>query len=234
MNGDGKRKTAKKAFKSTIPVMTGYLVLGFAFGILLEDKGYSFWWALLMSTTIYAGSMQFVALNLLSGGATLLSAALMTLFVNARHLIYGISMLGKYRNTGKIKPYLIFALTDETYALLCGEPPAGTDRRRYYLLVSLFDQIYWVAGSLAGALAGSALSFNTAGIDFAMTALFVVIYTEQWLSSKDKFPAITGIIVTLLCLVIFGAEQFLIPSMIIIALALSVRGAFAGKGKADE
>lgn len=179
------KQLMKTVVLSTIPVMTGYLILGMAFGILLADKGYSFLWALLMSTTIYAGSMQFVAVDLLSNGAAFLSAGIMTLLVNARHLVYGISMLTKYQGMGKAKPYLVFALTDETYALLCGEVAEGVDRKWFYLLVSACDQLYWVTGSVLGTLIGSALTINTAGIDFAMTALFVVIFVEQWLTSRD-------------------------------------------------
>lgn len=221
--GNDKKQTLKTVILATVPVMTGYLILGMAFGILLVDKGYHIGWALLMSTTIYAGSMQFVAVDLLSGGATLLSAAIMTLLVNARHLIYGISMLEKYRNTGKLKPYLMFSLTDETYALLCGGVPDGMERKRYYFLVSLFDQIYWIIGSIVGALVGSALTIDTTGIDFAMTALFVVIFVEQWLTSKDHGPALLGFGTTLLCLIFWGVDQFLIPSMMAIVCLLSLR-----------
>ena len=219
----------KTVLLSTIPVMTGYIILGIAFGILLADKGYSVWWALLMSTTIFAGSMQFVAVDLLSGGAALVSAAIMTLLVNARHLIYGISMLNKYRSTGKAKPYLIFSLTDETYALLCTGAPEGVEEKWYYLLVSALDQFYWIAGSLLGALIGGALTMDTSGIDFAMTALFVVIFVEQWLTDKDHIPALLGLGITLLCLVIWGTEGFLIPAMVFILLALSVREVIRGR-----
>ena len=217
------RQQLKTIIFSTIPVMTGYIVLGTAFGILLADKGYSVWWALLMSTTIFAGSMKFVSVDLLSGGATLVSAAIMTLLVNARHLVYGISMLNKYRSIGKAKPYLIFSLTDETYALLCGGIPEGVDEKRYYLLVSALDQFYWIAGSVLGALIGGALTMDTTGIDFAMTALFVVIFVEQWLTEKDHYPALLGLGISLFCLVIWGAERFLIPAMVLIVLVLSVR-----------
>lgn len=223
------KQLLKTVVRTTIPVMAGYLILGMAFGILLADKGYSVLWALLMSTTIYAGSMQFVAVDLLSSGAAFLSAAMMTLLVNARHLVYGISMLGKYRNMGKAKPYLVFALTDETYALLCGDPPEGVDRKWFYLMVSACDQLYWIAGSVLGALIGSALTINTAGIDFAMTALFVVIFVEQWLTSRDHFPALLGLGLTLLCLLIWGTEQFLIPAMILIVFVLSAREVLRGR-----
>ena len=161
-NGKDEREmTAKYAFKQSIPIMAGYIVLGMGFGVLLEAKGYGVLWAIAMSVFIYAGSMQYVAIDLITGGAAVIAVALMTLMVNARHLFYGISMLDKYKDTGKYKPYLILALTDETYSLVCsGEIPDGVDRNKYYFLVSLFDQIYWVLGSVAGSVLGSVLNFN--------------------------------------------------------------------------
>ena len=151
-------KTLRYAFARTLPIMAGYLVLGLGFGVLLQSKGYGWGWSLAMSTLIYAGSMQYITIDLLAGGASLISAALMTLMVNARHLFYGISMLQRYKNTGAAKPYLIFALTDETYSVVCsGDVPEGVDQNRYYLFASLFDQIYWVAGSVTGTLLGTVL-----------------------------------------------------------------------------
>ena len=226
------KQLLKTVVLTTVPVMAGYLILGMAFGILLADKGYNVLWALLMSTTIYAGSMQFVAVDLLSSGAAFLSAALMTLLVNARHLVYGISMLTKYRDMGKAKPYLVFALTDETYALLCGDPPEGVDRKWFYLLVSACDQVYWIVGSVLGTLIGSALTINTDGIDFAMTALFVVIFVEQWLTNRDHVPALLGLGLTLVCLLIWGTERFLIPAMVLIVLVLSAREVIRGRREA--
>ena len=213
--------TVKHAFKQSVPIMAGYIVLGMGFGVLLESKGYGVLWAIAMSVFIYAGSMQYVAINLITGGASLIATALMTLMVNARHLFYGISMLDKYKNTGKYKPYLIFALTDETYSLVCsGKIPEGVDRNKYYFLVSLFDQVYWVIGSVIGSVVGSVLNFNTAGIDFSMTALFLVVFVEQWKSTKDRASAITGVVVSVVCLLIFGAGNFVIPAMISITVIL--------------
>lgn len=218
-----KKNTFKAAFIASLPVMAGYLLLGFGFGVLLQSKGYSFVWAGLMSLTIYAGSMQYVAVDLLGSGAALISAALITLVVNARHLFYGISMLDKYKHTGRKKPFLIFMLTDETYSLLCtGSVPEGADATWYYLFVSALNHVYWITGSVFGALAGSALSFNSRGIEFAMTALFIVIFTEQWLSTKNHLPAIIGMFVTLVCLLVFGPDNFIIPSMMGIAAALTL------------
>lgn len=218
-----KGKTFLTAFQNTLPIMAGYLVLGAGFGILLKTKGYGVVWAFLMSVFIYAGSMQYVAIDLLSGGATLISAALMTLMVNARHLFYGISMLDKYQDMGAAKPYLVFSLTDETYSLVCtGKVPKGADKRSYFLWVSLLDQSYWVIGSVAGSLIGGLITFNTTGIDFSMTALFVVVFVEQWRETKDHTGALVGVLASLLCLLIFGAESFLIPSMIAITVILTV------------
>ena len=217
------RKTLKYSFLATLPVMAGYLVLGLGFGILLYDKGYSFWWAIFMSVGIYAGSMQYVGAELLAAGTGLLPAALMTLMVNARHLFYGVSMVDKYRDMGKAKPYLIYSLTDETYSLVCDATlPEDVDRKGYYILVSLLDEGYWVLGSFLGGLLGSALTMNTAGIDFAMTALFVVIAVEQWEKAKTHVPAMLGFGISVLCLVIFGASNFLIPSMLAISVLLLV------------
>lgn len=216
--------TAKKAFTASLPVTAGYFVLGSAFGVLLSDKGYSFVWAFAMSLFIYAGSMQYVAISLLTGGASLISTALMTFMVNLRHLFYGISMLKKYSGTGKYRPYLIFSLTDETYALVVNGAPEGTDEHLYYFLLSLFDHCYWVAGSTIGGLIGAALTFDTTGIDFAMTALFVTIFLEQLLAAEDYFPAITGVLATVLSLILFGPDTFLIPAMLLISVILTVYG----------
>ena len=216
-----KMKTLRRAFLASVPVMAGYIVLGTAYGILLADKGYSLVWGLAQSLLVFAGSMQFVGINLLAGGVSLVSAAVMTLLVNARHLFYGFTMLEKYRNTGKMKPYLIFGLTDETFALVVNDAPAGVDRNLYFFLVTLFDQCWWVTGTLIGCLAGSAMTFNTEGIDFAMTALFVVIFTEQLLQADDYVPAITGVAASLLSLLLFGPDRFLIPAMLAITAVLS-------------
>lgn len=217
------RKLLKAALINTLPVMAGYMVLGFGFGIISSKNGYGILWALAMSGFIYAGSMQYVAVSLLTSGASLISAALTTLMVNARHLFYGISMIEKYRNAGKKKLYMIFALTDETYSLVCtGECPEGEDYHTYCFWLSLMNQSYWVAGSLLGAVVGSAIEFNSAGIDFAMTALFVTVFVEQWLSTKNHLPALIGLGASIVCLVFFGNGNFLIPSMIAITVFLAL------------
>lgn len=215
------KATIKAAFLDTIPIMTGYLFLGFGFGIVLQQSGYGLPWALAMSLFVYAGSMQFVTVGLLTGGVGLLTAALTTFAVNARHLFYGISMVDAYKGTGKKKPYLIFGLTDETYSLVSrGVIPAEADRHWYWLLVTAMDQCYWVTGSLAGVLAGSVLPFDFEGVDFALTALFVTIFVEQWLTARDHRPALAGVGASTLCLLIFGTDRFLIPAMLVIAAVL--------------
>lgn len=216
-------KAFKAAFPHTLPVMAGYIFLGIGFGILLESKGFSFWWALFMSVIIYAGSMQYAAIDLLSGGATFLYTAMMTLIIQIRHLFYGLSMIEKYKNASKAKPLLIHELSDETYSLVCScEPPKDVDPTLFYLFISMLDQSYWIIGCTVGGLLGSMISFNTKGIDFVMTALFIVIFTNQWLETKDHRPALTGVICSVICVVLFGADRFIIPAMVSIALVLTV------------
>ena len=217
------KKLIKTAFVKSLPVMAGYVVLGIGFGILLKKAGYGVFWSFLMSFSIYAGSMQYVAISLLTSGASLISAALTTLMVNARHLFYGVSMIEKYKDAGKKKPYLIFALTDETYSLLCGEDyPEGEDPHWYAFFISVFNQFYWVAGCVIGSILGAMITFNTAGIDFAMTALFVTVFVEQWLTTKNHLPAVAGLACSIVCLLIFGSDSFLIPTMISITLVLAL------------
>lgn len=215
--------TIKQAFYRSIPVMAGYIVLGIGFGILMRGAGYGVLWTASMSAFIYAGSMQYVGVGLLTGGASVLTTAMTTIMVNARHLFYSISMIDNYKDAGKYKPYMIFALTDETYSLLCdGTVPDGVEPELYRFLVSLFDHSYWVSGSIIGSLLGAVLPFSTEGIEFSMTALFVASFTEQWLTTKDHVPALTGFLCTLLCLVVFGPGRFLIPAMLLITLVLTI------------
>ena len=228
------KRTIRKAFTKSLPVMAGYMVLGIGFGILLKDAGYGLFWAFFMSLTIYAGSMQYVAVPFLASGASLITVALTTLMVNARHLFYGLTMIDKYKTAGKKKPYLIFSLTDETYSLLCtDEIPDGVDRHWYQLLVSLFDQCYWILGSVLGSLLKELLAFDTAGIDFSMTALFVTVFVEQWLSTKNHWPAVIGLASAAACLVIFGPDSFLLPTMIAITISLLLLRK-SGKGEGKE
>ena len=207
-----------RAIHDTLPVMTGYVVLGIGFGILLSTKGYGVFWALLTGLAIYSGTMQFVCIDMFTAGTGLISAAGTALMVSARHIFYGISMSERY---GKIhglkKAYMIYALTDETYSLVC-----ESDDEDYCFWVSLLDQSYWVIGGVTGALLGEIIPFNTKGIDFALTALFVSICVEQWLNAENHYPAIIGLTSSVLCLMIFGAGNFLIPAMIAITVMLFV------------
>ena len=213
----------RRAFVATLPVMAGYVVLGTGFGILFQSKGYGLFWAAAMSLFIYAGSMQYLAVDLLTGGVSLIAAAVTTLMVNARHLFYGISMIGKYQNMGPCKPYLIFGLTDETYSLNCIDLPQDiTNAPLYYFLVTLLDQSYWVLGTVIGSLLGQIIPFSTEGIDFSLTALFITVFVEQWKSTKDHVPAIIGLAASVVCLMIFGTGNFLIPTMILITLCLTL------------
>ena len=214
----------KRAFLSTLPVLTGYLVLGFGFGIVLKASGFGVPVAVAMSLFIYAGSMQYAAVGLLLSGASLVTIALTALAVNARHLFYGISMLEPYRGVGAIKPYLIFSLTDETYSLVCNPPEEISEkgRRVYYGLVSVLNHSYWVLGTLLGALVGAFVHFNSEGIDFALTALFLTVFVDQWMHAKRYVPALIGVGASVVSLIVFGADRFLIPAMLVIALVLSL------------
>lgn len=213
----------KTVFLDTVPVMTGYLFLGISFGILLGETGYGLPWAVAMAVFMYAGSAQFLAVGLLANHASILSSAIAIFLLNARHIFYGISLIDTYKGTGKKKPYLIFALTDETYSLVTqNQPPEGMKRATYCLLVSAFDHLYWIVGCAIGALAGNILPISFEGIEFVLTALFVTLFVEQWLSNKNHRPAIIGVASTVLCLLIFGKDIFLIPSMVIIAVLLTV------------
>ncbi len=215
------KATLKKALIDTLPIMTGYVFLGFGFGIIMKQAGYGLLWSLALSLFTFAGSMQYVTVGLLSQGVSLLTAALTTVAVNARHIFYGISMVDAYKGMGKVKPYLIFGLTDETYSLVArGTVPEGVDKKWYWFFVTLFDQSWWVLGTILGACVGSLLKINYEGIDFALTALFVTIFVEQWLSTKDHRPALIGVGASVVCLLIFGGDGFLIPAMAVIAGAL--------------
>ena len=200
----------------------------------MQRNGFGVFWAGAMSLFIYAGSMQYVAVSLLTSGAGLLTAAMTAFVVNARHLFYGISMVDAYKGMGKNKPYLIFGLTDETYSLVSQlQIPEGVSRKGYCFCVTLFDHMYRVSGTILGSLAGTLLPINYEGVDFALTALFVTIFVEQWLSTKNHWPAIIGVAVTALCLILFGTEIFLIPSMLIIAASLTLMRK-TGKGASHD
>lgn len=216
------RRAFRAAFPATVPVLMGYLSIGIAFGLMLEAIGYNVIWAFFMSLTIYAGSGQYMGVELLSTGAALGSVAVLTLILNFRHLVYGLSMLEKFRGMGLRKLYMIFSLTDETYALLSSaRAPAGVEEHDYYFAVSMLDHSYWILGSVLGSVLGSALGVDTTGVDFAMTALFLVIAVGQWKKAGSHLPALLGGAATLFSLMLVGAEEMLLPALGMIVLALT-------------
>lgn len=225
------------AFRQSIPVMLGYIFLGIAFGLLLQDAGYSFIWAFFISVIVYAGSMQFVLVSLLTGGAGLLYTAVMTFFINGRHLFYGLSFVEKYKKMGKACPYMVFSLTDETYSVLCGtKVPEELEEDKVFFWISLLDHSYWVMGSVLGALAGSYITFDTTGIDFSMTALFLVIVTEQWQEQRSHFSAITGVVCGVIWLLLLGPDRFILPALCsCVVILLAGRGSVVNRlGKQKE
>lgn len=216
------RKAMAAAFPTTVPVLMGYLAIGMAFGLMLNAAGYNVIWAFFMSLTIYAGSGQYLGVTLLATGAALLEVAMLTLILNFRHLVYGLSMLEKFRGIkGFRKFYLIFSLTDETYALLSSaQVPIGVRPTDFYLSVAVLNHFYWIAGTVIGGVAGALLQFNTEGIDFAMTALFVVIAVDQWKTYKSHLPALLGLGATVVSLLLLGPDRMLPPALAVIVLAL--------------
>lgn len=227
---DMMKKAFKAAFPHTIPIFAGFWFLGMTYGIYMNVSGFSFWYPMLMSLTIFAGSMEFVAVNLLLGAFNPLQALAMTLMINARHLFYGISMLDKYRGTGWKKFYLIFGMCDESFSInYTAEIPEGTDRGWFMFFVTLLNQFYWFFGATLGGIFGSLIHFSTEGLDFVMTAMFVVIFLEQWLKEKNHVSAVMGILLSLLCLIAFGADHFMIPAMLAIFASLTLtRGRLEG------
>lgn len=217
------KKALKCAFPHTLPILAGFLFLGITYGIYMNVSGFSFWYPMLMSTTIFAGSMEFVAVNLLLGAFDPLQALAMTLMINARHLFYGISMLDKYRGTGWKKWYLIFGMCDESFSVnYTAQVPEDVDRGWFMFFVTLLNQLYWVTGATLGGIFGSFLHFNTEGLDFVMTAMFVVIFLNQWLKEKNHASSLLGLGLSLLCLIAFGADNFILPAMAAILAALTL------------
>lgn len=224
-------KARIKALKLTIPVMCGYLFLGTAFGATLAQAGFGPVWALMMSGFVYAGSLQFVMVPLMASGAALGTVALTALMVNARHLFYGVSYIERFRRMGWRRPYMIFSLTDETYSVFCGLE--GEESDGVMLRVALYDQLYWVTGSVVGALLAQQLPFDLTGIDFSMTALFIVICLERALNKADRLPVVVGGACAVVCLLLLGPDSFLAPALAATALLLMVLNvASRGKGAA--
>ena len=219
------KKAFRPAFAVTIPVLCGYLFIGFAFGVMLRDAGFAPPWAFLSSLTIYAGSGQYLLVSLLAANASLVTVAVMTLLLNCRHIFYGLSFLETFHQMGRKKWYMIFSLTDETYSLLCSlKTPDGVDPNAMRLWIAMLDHSYWIIGSVIGAVAGALIPVDTKGIDFAMTALFVVIAVDQWKAYRRHLPALLGFGVTIVFLIIlgqfFGQQQMLIVSLGVIVLLL--------------
>lgn len=220
-----KKKAFRAALPYTLPICVGFLFIGMSYGFLMRSKGFSVLYPVAMSALIYAGSMEFVAVELLLSAFAPLHAFLLTLMVNARHLFYGISMLEKYKGTGRMKPYLIFGMCDETFSINCSvAPPEGVDRGWFMFFVTLLNQLYWIAGATLGALLGSLLHFDTTGIDFVMTALFTVMFVNQWEERRDHRPALTGLGCAALCLVLFGSDGFMLPAMALILFCFYLTG----------
>lgn len=226
-----KLRALKAAFPHTIPILAGFLFLGMTYGIYMGSLGFSFVYPMGMAMIIFAGSMEFVTANLLVGAFDPLQAFLMTLMINARHLFYGLAMLDKYNIPGLKRLYLIFGMADETFSVNCTtQPPQGVDRGWFMFFVTLLNQSYWVLGATLGGLFGMVLHFNTEGLDFVMTAMFVVIFLENWLKEKNHTSALLGLGLSVLCLVVFGPERFIIPAMVCIMLALTALRSRLEKG----
>lgn len=218
-----KKKAFRAAFPHTLPIAVGFLFLGMSYGFLMRSKGFSFLYPLFMSLFIFAGSMEFVTVDLLLSAFNPLYAFFLTLMVNARHLFYGISMLGKYKNVGWKKFYLIFGMCDESFTINCAvTPPEGIDKGWFMFFVTLLNQTYWVTGATLGALLGYVIHFDTTGIEFVMTALFVVMFINQWEETKDHRSALIGVFCSLVCLLIFGSDRFILPAMASIILCFTV------------
>lgn len=216
---------ARSAFPRTIPVLVGFLVLGIAYGVLMQTKGYDVGWSALMSAVAFCGSMQFAAIPLLGSVFRPLEAFLLSLMVNARHLFYGISMLPRYRGTGRVRPLLIFWLCDETFSICSGtEVPLGVRKRDFYFFISLFNYLYWVLGTVCGGLVGSLLSFPTKGLDFTLTALFVVLFLDAVRLRENRLAGAIGIVLSLLARFLFGAGNMVLPAMGFLLLALLLTG----------
>lgn len=211
------KQAFKAAFPHTIPIFTGFLFLGMTYGIYMNVSGFSFVYPMLMSLTIFAGSVEFVAVNLLLGAFNPIQALAMTLMINARHLFYGISMLDKYSNTGWKKIYLIFGMCDESFSInYTADIPKDVDKGWFMFFVTALNQFYWFLGSTLGGIFGSFIHFNTEGLEFVMTAMFVIIFLENWLKEKNHTSSLLGLGLSLICLIAFGAENFIIPSMLAI------------------
>lgn len=230
-----KKKAFKAALPYTLPICIGFLFLGMSYGFMMRSKGFSIIYPVAMSSLIFAGSMEFVTADLLLSAFDPIRAFLLALMINARHLFYGLSMLDKFKNTGIKKLYLIFGMCDESFSINCSvEPPEDVDRGWFMFFVTLLNYLYWIGGATLGAVAGSFIHFNTKGIEFVMTALFVVMFLNQWEENKDHRPALVGLGCSLICLFIFGSESFIVPAMAAILLCFFAADKLSKKGKTAE
>lgn len=218
------KRAIKAAFPITIPVLLGYIPLGIAFGLLLEKEGYGSLWAVLSSLFIYSGTAQFVEVDFLASGTALLEVAVIIIVLNARLMFYGLSFLDRFNGMGKKKWYMVFALTDETYSILCAvKPPEDVDEKKFMFALAMMNQSYWVLGGIIGTVAGSFITIDTTGMDFIMTALFVVLCMDQWKAYACHEPVFTGFLCSVVALILFGPDGFMIPSMIAILGVLIAR-----------
>lgn len=219
-----KKKAFQAAIPHTLPIAAGFCFLGLAYGIYMNSMGFSFLWPMLMSMTIFAGSMEFVTVNLLCSAFQPWYALLLALMVNARHLFYGVSMLSKYHGTGWKKFFLIYGMCDESFSInVSVEPPKDVDKGWFMLFVTLLNYVYWVVGATLGGIFGSFLTFDTTGIEFVMTALFVVIFLDQWKQQSNHKPACIGVLASVICLILFGGDNFIIPAMALILALLTLQ-----------
>ena len=219
---DIRRRAFKAAFPYTLPIFAGFLFLGMAYGIYMKVSGFSFWYPCLMAMTIFGGSLEFVAVSMLMGVFAPVQTLMITLMIQARHLFYGIAMLEKYKGLGWKRFYLIFGMCDESFSInYTAKIPEGVDKGWFMFFVTLLNQLYWVGGATLGGILGSFISFDTKGLDFVMTAMFVVIFLEQFLKEKSHYTALVGAVASVACLLFFGSDSFLIPSMLCILLLLT-------------
>lgn len=211
----------RKAFPYTIPVLTGYLFIGLAFGVMFADKGYNVLWAILMSVVVYAGSGQYLAVNFFVPGISIVQVVFLTIMVNIRHVFYGLSLVERYNRFDWKRWYLIFGMTDETYSLICTtDIPEDVDEEKFLLSITAMNQLYWILGTIIGSLMATTIAFNSEGIEFAMTALFIVMFVELWYRRSNRPAELVGLLVAFLCLVVFGADSFVLPTMVLIIAVL--------------
>lgn len=216
-------ETFKSAFKVSLPIMAGYGFLGLTYGIYMHELGFSFIYPLLLAITVYAGSAEFLVGNMLLGSFSPLQTFFMVLMVNARHLFYGLSMLDRYKGLGWKKFFLIFGMSDETFALNSSTTvPKGVDRGWFLLFTTWLDETYWVVGATLGGLVGPFLKFDLRGLEFVLTAMFTAIFVDNWLKERTHVSSVAGLVITGMCLVMFGADRFIIPSMAVILVFLSL------------